>query len=62
MKEEFLKELETLINKFSLENKTNTPDFILAQYLKTCLDAYEMAIVRRIKWEGIDEKNNSLSM
>ena len=29
---EFIKELKTLINKHSIENGSNTPDFLLARY------------------------------
>ena len=42
-KEQFVRELESLINKFSLENRSNTPDFVLAEYLVSCLLAYEHA-------------------
>jgi hypothetical protein len=31
--ESFVKELEQLINKYSMENLSDTPDFILAQHL-----------------------------
>ena len=37
----FERELESLINRFSKENDSNTPDFILAQYLLGCLQALE---------------------
>jgi hypothetical protein len=30
----FRKELESLLNRFSRENRSNTPDFILANYLE----------------------------
>jgi hypothetical protein len=33
----FRKELEQLINRNSRENGSNTPDFILAQYIEGCL-------------------------
>lgn len=36
----FEKELAILINKYSKENESDTPDFILAQYLKGCLANY----------------------
>lgn len=48
--DEFREELEHLINKHSLENGSNTPDFILAQYLTDCLDAYDKAVQRRTEW------------
>ena len=34
----FENELRSLINKYSLENDLNTPDFILAAFMKNCLD------------------------
>jgi len=36
--ENFKQELEHLINKHSMENRSNTPDFILADYLVRCLE------------------------
>ena len=46
----FRKELETLINKNSLENGSNTPDFILAEYLENCLKAFDYAVLQRTSW------------
>jgi len=46
------KELEGLLNSFSRENESNTPDFILAEYMLTCLAAFEKASVRREAWFG----------
>jgi hypothetical protein len=46
----FEKELEGLINKYSLENASNTPDFILAEYLKDCLSAFNTAVKKRTDW------------
>ena len=40
---EFKKDLEHLINKHSIENGSDTPDFILANYLCNCLISYENA-------------------
>jgi hypothetical protein len=48
----FKAELEILINKHSQENKSNTPDFILCEYILNCLGAWERAIERRDKWYG----------
>jgi len=46
----FQKELENLINCHSQENTSNTPDFILAQYLIGCLDTFNATIQQREKW------------
>ena len=48
--EEFRKDLESLINKHSIENGSDTPDFMLAEYLLRCLAAYERVIAQREKW------------
>ena len=48
----FEKELAALINRFCLENASNTPDFILAKYMKCCLDAFTLASRAREKWYG----------
>jgi hypothetical protein len=53
MNAEFLNELTALINKYSKENESNTPDFILAQYLYSCLLAFEQASTTREDWYGI---------
>jgi hypothetical protein len=45
-------ELQELINKYSVENASHTPDFILAEYLSTCLLAFERAVCLREKWYG----------
>lgn len=51
---EFEKELQHVINKYSRENMSDTPDFILAQYLDGCLTAYSIAVSRRDQWYGTD--------
>lgn len=52
MKSEFEKELEILINKYSKENDSNTPDFILARYLNAVLDNFSAAVMDREQWYG----------
>lgn len=48
----FLNELEQLINRYSKESGSDTPDFILAEYLQGCLDNFNKTLVRREKWYG----------
>lgn len=48
----FQKELETLINCHSQENQSNTPDFLLAEYLMGCLDLWNKSITAREEWYG----------
>lgn len=43
----FRKDLENLINQHSKENGSNTPDFLLAQYLCDCLKAFDRAVNNR---------------
>lgn len=53
-------DLRTLVNRRSRENASNTPDFILAQFMHDCLNAYEMAVTRRAEWYGrMDEPGQS---
>ena len=53
----FEKNLEQLLNKFSQENGSNTPDFILARYLMACLEAFNSAVLRRESWYGRDSRS-----
>jgi hypothetical protein len=50
---EFKRELESLINRYSIENGSNTPDFLLAEYLMACLAAFEATSLAREKWHGL---------
>lgn len=45
-------ELKSLINKYSQENKSNTPDSILSEYLVKCLEALNKAVNARTEWYG----------
>ena len=49
----FEKELEQLINKHSKENDSNTPDFILSDYLCRCLATFRGIVEEREKWYGV---------
>lgn len=50
----FQTELTALINKYSLENGSNTPDFILASFLQNCLCALDEAVQEREASYGRD--------
>lgn len=56
---EFERELETLINRHSKENGSDTPDFILAKYLRTCLDNFNIAVKEREKWYGREKEEKT---
>lgn len=47
---DFLTELSDLINRHSMENGSDTPDFILAQYMNDCLSAFNYATLKRDAW------------
>ncbi len=44
---DFKIELKSLLNCYSKENDSNTPDFVLAHYLCLCLEAYNSTIALR---------------
>lgn len=46
------KEIETALNRHSAENGSDTPDFILAEYLVGCLRAFDAAVSAREAWYG----------
>ena len=48
------KEVEHAINRCSAENGSNTPDFILAEFLTDCLAAFDKASRSREKWYGAE--------
>lgn len=49
---EFRHELEALINAKCLELESNTPDFILCEYLIDALAAFDRAVNARERWYG----------
>jgi hypothetical protein len=48
----FQEELESLLNRNSMENDSGTPDFILAAYLQDCLTAFNKTVIARAAWRG----------
>lgn len=52
-KKSLQKELEELLNSHCQENVSNTPDFILAEYLLLCLQAFQAASIRRDQWYNV---------
>lgn len=47
-------EIRSAINRASAENGSNTPDWILAEYLTLCLSAFDGAVKARETWYGRD--------
>jgi hypothetical protein len=50
----FRQQLEMLINRESRENGSDTPDWVLAEYLIDSLKAFDRAVGAREKWYGRD--------
>jgi hypothetical protein len=48
--DDFKADLQTLINIHSMENGSNTPDFILAGFLVQCLEALTSTTEAREAW------------
>lgn len=49
-------EMESLLNRYSAESGSNTPDFILAEYVMQCLKSFNAAVCAREAWYGRGEK------
>lgn len=45
-------EISDVINNNSAENGSNTPDFVLADYLTACLAAFDAATNARDTWHS----------
>ena len=52
-----LEDIRDAINRHSAENASNTPDFILAQYLERCLTAFDAAVKEREWWHGRETRH-----
>lgn len=44
------KDIEMAINRNCAENGSDTPDFILAEYLTDCLEAFDKTVKARSRW------------
>ena len=51
------KDIESAINAHCAENGSNTPDFILAEYLTASLSAFDAAVDARERWYGRTPEN-----
>lgn len=56
---EFPKALRDLLNKHNKEMPSNTPDFILAEFLCICLEAFNKSVCNRTAWYGEQLKPQS---
>lgn len=57
----FHKELRDLINRHSMERVSNTPDFILASYIESCLETFAKTMKERDDHIYIPEEANGNS-
>lgn len=46
------RDIAAAINRHSRENVSNTPDYILAEYMLICLAAFEKATEQTKAWHG----------
>lgn len=53
---DFRRELTSLINSHSKENGSNTPDYVLAEYLEGCLAAFDKATQNRDAFHFFDSE------
>jgi hypothetical protein len=53
--------LASALNRFCAENASNTPDWILAQFLLGCLAAWNQAVQQRETWYGRDARPGHLA-
>jgi len=51
--------IENAINAENAEAESDTPDFILAEYVGNCLDALDLAVNRREVFLGRPEKEQT---
>lgn len=52
---EFRSELTKLLNRTGKENGSNTPDFILAQFIENIIIAFDFTLQQRDKWHGVPD-------
>ena len=52
---DFRSELCALLNRHSKENRSDTPDYILRDYLCDCLKAFDHAVGARTAWYKPDK-------
>ena len=58
--QEFRQELESLLNRNSMENGSDTPDFLLAEFLVIQLNTWDQFVQRREQWHGREIPNATL--
>jgi hypothetical protein len=54
-------ELTQLLNKYNQDNVSSSPDWLLAQFLLSCLAAFNIAVQQRETWYGRDPRPSVLT-
>lgn len=52
--DEFKEELKHLINKHSIENKCDMPDFLMAEMIVSFIESVSTPIKKTLDWHGCD--------
>ena len=52
MASDFRKDLIALLNAHGIDNQTNTPDYLLGDYLLACLKAFDSTVQARDTWHS----------
>ena len=55
---EFKRDLAALLNKHCIPSRSNVPDFILANYLTACLEAFDQANGEGSAWNELPDTQN----
>lgn len=50
--DEFVREIAAVCNRFSVENRSDTPDYMLAEFMTGCLNVYENTLCARAEWRN----------
>lgn len=58
----FVNELTSLVNQYSLENASNTPDFILSKFVLAAINAMNVAVYERDKFYGVKLQPGGISI
>ena len=58
--DDFVRDLAAVVNKHSREGNSNTPDFLLADFMSGCLNVYENVLRERANLWDADGFRNEL--
>ncbi len=53
---ELVREFSRVVNSHSIECDSNTPDFIIGEYLVDCLLAFQLGVCKRTVWYNPEGK------